>query len=384
MNMRVLHLRSSVGLYGAEQVILNLAGQLNAVGCANHIVCICNVQEPHLELVKEAERRCLSAFVIDCRRLIDFHTIKSLRELIRNRDIDVIHCHDYKASVFGLLAATGLKVKRVATNHLWTRSSLRLRIYQTIEGILYNCFDKVVAVSDVIENECRPFVFRKSKLTVIPNGIDLHPFALENRIEARRSTRARLGLKESDLVIGNIARLSVEKDQAVLLRAFRILTSLYKERSLKLLMAGDGPEKSNLKGLAKQLDIDNDCLFTGFRSDVPEILNCLDVYVQSSRREGLPMIILEAMASQVAIVSTKAGGVPTVIADGEHGRLVEIGDPDQLARVLDDVLSNPDERRALGQQARVLVEAQFSAHAMAARYLTVYAGITENRECSHG
>jgi glycosyltransferase involved in cell wall biosynthesis len=137
-------------------------------------------------------------------------------------------------------------------------------------------------------------------------------------------------------------------------------------------MAGDGPEESKLKKLAQELGIENQCVFAGFRKDVPQILNCLDVYVQSSRREGLPMIILEAMASSTAIVSTKAGAIPKVIADRKQGRLVEIGDADQLARVMNDVLGNAEERRELGRQARHVVEEQFSAHAMAEKYLSVY------------
>jgi glycosyltransferase involved in cell wall biosynthesis len=116
-------------------------------------------------------------------------------------------------------------------------------------------------------------------------------------------------------------------------------------------------------------------LFAGVRSDIPEILNCLDVYVQSSTREGLPMIVLEAMAASAAIVSTKAGGIPSVIADGQHGRLVEIGDADQLARAIGDLLRNPDERRKMGQRARQLVESRFSARAMAEKYLAVYRGV---------
>jgi glycosyltransferase involved in cell wall biosynthesis len=378
MNTKILHLRSSGGLYGAEQVILNLARELNALGCTNHILCFNNTTAPHLELMEEAKKIHLSASAVDCRGLFDVQTVKSIRNLTRMQEIGVIHCHDYKSCVYGLAAVQRQKAKLMATNHLWTRAHLKLRVYEAIEGLLYNYFDRVVAVSEDIEKECRPFIFSKEKLTCIPNGIDLHRFHLDSRAEERRSTRAQLGFKESDLVIGNIARLSIEKDQAVLLRAFKRLTELSKNKSFKLLIAGDGPEGDNLMKLAQELGIHNQCLFAGFRQDVPQLLNCLDVYVQSSRREGLPMIILEAMASSSAIVSTKAGGIPNVIADREQGRLVEIGDADQLARVLNDVLSNADERKSLGQQARHMVEVHFSAHAMAERYLDVYRGMTED------
>jgi glycosyltransferase involved in cell wall biosynthesis len=375
MKEKILHLRSSAGFYGAEQVILNLARELNALGCTNHVVCFNNSTNPHLELVERARNANLSALAVDCRGRFDRHTIASIREIIRSKDIDVLHCHDYKAQFFGLCAAAGLKVKKVTTNHLWTRASFVGRIYETLDGMLFNGFDKVVAVSELIEKECRPFLLRKDKLTCIPNGIDPRPFTLNNRDEARRATRAQLAVTETDLLIGNIARLSVEKDQAMLLRAFKILTGLSREKSHKLLLVGEGPEKQSLMKLAVDLGIDRQCLFAGVRTDIPQVLNCLDVYVQSSQREGLPMIVLEAMASQIAIVSTKAGGVPKVIAEGEQGRLVEVGDADQLARVLHDVLSNADERQRLGQQARRLVEAQFSARAMAEKYLSVYRGI---------
>lgn len=371
----ILHLRSSGGFYGAEQVILNLARELDTLGCTNHILCLNNTQNPHLELVDQAKKANLSAFAVDCRRRFDPQTVTSIREIIRTKNIDVIHCHDYKTRLFGLCAARGLKVKKVATNHLWPRASLKGRVYETIDGMLFNGFDKVVAVSELIEKECRPFLLRKDKLICIPNGIDLRLFTFDDREEARRATRAQLGFKETDLLIGNIARLSIEKDQAMLLRAFKMLTGLSREQSHKLLLVGDGPEEQRLTKLAQDLGIYKQCLFAGVRSDIPQVLNCLDVYVQSSRREGLPMIVLEAMASKIAIVSTKAGGVPKVIADGEQARLVEIGDAGQLAGVLNELLNNADERQKLGQQARHRVEEQFSAHAMAERYLPVYRGI---------
>jgi len=376
MNEHILHLRSSGGLYGAEQVILNLAWELNTMGCTNHLVCFNNIKNPHLELVEEARKANLSAFAVECRGLLDRHTVRNIRELIIGKNIDVIHCHDYKSCVFGLSAARRLKLKRVATNHLWTRSSVKLRVYEAIEALLYNGFDRVVAVSEAIEAECRPFILKKDKLTFIPNGINTRRFSLANREEERKSTRAQLGLKETDLVVGNIARLSIEKDQSLLLHAFKVLTGLSKERSHKLLIVGDGQEERHLLTLARELGIGDRCLFAGVRKDIPQILNCLDVYVQSSRREGLPIIILEAMASEVAIVSTKAGGIPKVIVDKEQGRLVEIGDVEQLAHVLDDVLKNPADRKRLGQRARDTVETHFSSRVMAERYLDLYRGTT--------
>ena len=220
MNEKILHLRSSTGLYGAEHVILNLARELNALGCNNHVACFHNVHRPHLELLEHARAANVSALTVDCRGAVDRQAVESIRRIIQREDVDVIHCHDYKTRVFGYWAAKGLRVGRVATNHLWTRSTFRSRVYEGVDGLFYNGFHKVVAVSELIEHECRQFILNKHKLIYIPNGIDPTLFSIPDRDEARRATRAQLGLHEDDLVIGNFARLSAEKDQALLLRAF--------------------------------------------------------------------------------------------------------------------------------------------------------------------
>src|SRR5262249_16853806 len=135
MNEKILHLRSVGGLYGAEQVILNLARELNALGCTNHVVCFNNAQNPHLELVEQATKADLSAFAIDCRWIFDHRTINSIREIIRSKDIDIIHGHDYKTRFFGLCAANGLKLKKIATIHGWPGASLRGRVSETIDRV---------------------------------------------------------------------------------------------------------------------------------------------------------------------------------------------------------------------------------------------------------
>ena len=105
----ILHLRSSGGFYGAEQVILNLARELDILGCTDHILCLNNAQNPHLELVERAKKANLSAFAVDCRGRFDRQTVATIREIIKSKNVDVIHCHDYKTRLFGLCAVRGLR-----------------------------------------------------------------------------------------------------------------------------------------------------------------------------------------------------------------------------------------------------------------------------------
>ena len=153
--MKILHLRSSGGFYGAESVILNLSRSIRAYGIESHICCINNQKNPHTELVDRAKEQGLEAFSILCRGLFDRQTVKSIHDLIVQKNIDILHCHDYKADILGVLACRGLNIKRVATNHLWTHAGFKLRFYEFIDGLFLNKFHKVIAVSDKNADETR-------------------------------------------------------------------------------------------------------------------------------------------------------------------------------------------------------------------------------------
>ena len=175
--MKILHLRSSGGFYGAESVILNLSRSIRVYGIESHICCINNQKNPHTELVDRAKEQGLGAFSVVCRGLFDRQTVKSIHDLIVQKNIDILHCHDYKADILGVLACHGLNTKLIATNHLWTRADFKLRLYEFIDGLFLNKFHKVIAVSDKIADETRCFLWDKKKVEVIYNGIDIGSFS---------------------------------------------------------------------------------------------------------------------------------------------------------------------------------------------------------------
>jgi len=217
--MKILHLRSSGGFYGAESVILNLSRSIGEYGVESYICCINNQKNPHTELVDRAREQGLEAFTISCRSLFDRQTVQSIHDLIVQKNIDILHCHDYKADILGVLACRGLNIKRVATNHLWTHADLKLRCYEFIDGFFLNQFHKVIAVSDKIADETRLFLWNKKKAEVIYNGIDIGGFSKRQGTDLKK-LKVDLGFGENDFLIGNIARLSPEKDQTTLLYAF--------------------------------------------------------------------------------------------------------------------------------------------------------------------
>ncbi|MEW5894152.1 MAG: glycosyltransferase [Candidatus Omnitrophota bacterium] len=362
-NVKVLHVRSSGGRYGAENVILNLSRELEQAAFYNHIVCLNNAKNPHVELVNEARDAGVLATAVNCRGMFDLKAISRIRRILRDERIDVIHTHDYKAAVFGLIAAFGLKVRRVATNHGWTSVSWKLHAYQFIEGIFYNMFDQVVAVSDTVAKRISPFVFNRKKIVVIMNGIPPDPG--KNR---GAGDNGGSGAQRNIFTIGIVGRLSREKGHVYLLKALAKLMEKGKEKSgkgnVKLLIVGGGPLEEELKRFCgemklafsdcrdlNRLSLPDDCcsaIFTGAQQDMSAVYGALDVLVMPSLEEGLPMTLLEAMEAGVPVVATPVGEIPKIIRDGETGFLVKVGDVDGLARILQRI---SEERWASGEEA---------------------------------
>ena len=127
-------------------VVLNATRELDQMGCKNHIVCINNLNNPHSELIDEAARFGIEASSADSISLLDIECVKEIRQKLIDGTFDILHCHDYKASIYGLLASWGLQIKRVVTNHLWDKIDFKLWLYQRIEGLSYNWFDRIIAV----------------------------------------------------------------------------------------------------------------------------------------------------------------------------------------------------------------------------------------------
>ncbi|WP_344342662.1 glycosyltransferase, partial [Kitasatospora putterlickiae] len=167
---------------------------------------------------------------------------------------------------------------------------------------------------------------------------------------ARAAARAGLGLPDDAFVVGTVGNLTPKKDQATLLAAHAAL--LRSRPDARLLLVGAGPLDARLRARAAELGVADTVVFAGSRADVPELLPALDVFTLSSRQEGLPVALMEAMTSGLPAVVTRVGGMPEVLDDGEQGLLVPPGDPSALAGAFDRLAGDPDLRARMASAAR--------------------------------
>lgn len=367
--MKVMHLISSGGMYGAESVILNLSHALNAGPHQSVIASFANASNPNLQLHERAVAEGIESHLVPCRGQVDRAAIAKVRALAAQVGADVIHAHGYKADLYAYFAANG-KVPLVSTCHTWYDNDLAARVYGAVDRFVLRTYARVVAVSDEVRQRLLKAGVREEKIRLIRNGIDLSPFC-----GALPSLGRELGT--SGPIAGLIGRLAPEKGVDVFLRAVPLV--LTEVPGVRFVVVGDGPDRDKLVALIVELGIGGSVSMLGRRDDIPSVYASLDVMVSSSRLEGLPIAILEGMASGRALVATAVGAVPTVVADDRTGVLVGAEDERALASAIVGLLRDPARRERLGAAARRLMEDEFSAERMAEDYLRVYAEAIDTR-----
>ena len=220
------------------------------------------------------------------------------------------------------------------------------------------------------------FLWNKKKVEVIYNGLDIGSLLKRQGADLKK-IKVDLGFGENDFLIGNIGRLSQEKDQATLISAFAFLLKKGDEHAykLRLFFVGEGPDKNKLIALAEKLGVANKIIFMGTRNDMANLYSVMNVFVLSSCREGLPMVLLEAMAAQIPIIATDIDGVTTLIQNEKTGILVRPKNIEGLASAIMLLLQDQKKAEFLATQGRKLVEEKFSSAIMAKQYKQVYESV---------
>jgi glycosyltransferase involved in cell wall biosynthesis len=299
-------------------------------------------------------------------RKLDPSLVWRLRRQLRRGGYQVLHTHLFGAHLHGSLAALGLgDLRSVMTLHSVREDNQWQR---WAYGSLLPRADRVVACSAEVAAVMgsRYAASVDGRLRTIPNGIDAARFGVLSKARARSD----LELEGSSAVIVAIGRLSEPKGYPVLVKAMPLL--LARIPAAMLLIAGEGPLRPHLESLVASLGIGAHVRFLGLRRDVPRILAAGDVFALSSLWEGLPMVLLEAMAAGLPCVATRVGGVPEAIRDREEGLLVPPGDAEALAESLISCLEDRDLATRLTTRAKARVDRDFSARRMADEYASLY------------
>ena len=356
MKINILYVIWSLEVGGAERIVISLAKYINK-DKYNPIVCCLNHKGV---LAEELDEIGIKVLALDKKPGIDLSIIPKLIKIFKEHRIQIVHTHLWTSDFWGRIAAkfAGVPVI-VSTAHnvdFW-----KPKIFLFIDRFLTRFSDRIIAVSEEVKNfYIKTAKLPEEKIVTVYNGIELAKFdaTAVNRLEKIKE----FNFNTSDKIIGIIGRLVEQKGQAYFLEMMLILKQNYP--NIKSLVIGDGPLKENLIRKTKELHLEENVIFTGLRNDVADLLKAIDILVSSSTYEGLPMILLEAMAAAKPIVATRVGGNPEIIDEGKTGFLVPAKDPQALANRVSALLNNSEYAQRIGKSAQEKVHNLYSIEKM--------------------
>jgi glycosyltransferase involved in cell wall biosynthesis len=307
-----------------------------------------------------------------------------LLAMIKRLGVDLVHVHGRKAGFSGRLACCVTKtpvVYSIHGLHFQKHGRLLRALYCRIEQTLNQRTTKVINVSCSEHRACLDLgLLNPENSLVVCNGIDSKAF--DGMKVDLQQKKAALGLGPDDLVVGNIAKFDVQKGHDYLVAAMPLVVRQHP--TVKFLCIGDGELRPDIERRVVHLGLGRQAVFAGFRDDIPELLQAMDIVVLPSRWEGLPLVLLEAMASGKPIVATRVTGNVDVVVDGITGFLVPLGDVQALAGKIVQLLQHEALRVAFGRQGRERVERHFSLGRMVEQTRAVYTEVLAQRSSRVG
>ena len=364
MRRVAIQLTSTGGFYGAERTLVELASYLADQGWDSHVIAL--EGQGAGEVVRRA-RDCgvsATAYTEDS-RLGMGSLLAKLRATLERFPRAIVHSHGYKPDI--LLAA--LRVPRrlgcVATCHTWYSDTLKMKLIERLDKRVLRGFDHVVAVSDEIHTDLLKSGVSPAVVSRIDNGISVP----SSDPTARERIRSEFALAPEERLVVQIGRLAKSKRNDLLLEAVARLNGSV---PVRVLLVGEGEQRQLLAEKARALGIVDRVTFCGYRDDVHRILAAADLLALTSNKEGLPIVMLEAMAVGCPIVATAVGAVPTVLRQDESAWLVAAQDVERLTCALREALVDPATAKTRAEQARADFMARFSRDAMGQQYLDVY------------
>ena len=369
--MKVIEVINSFSPGGAEILVKEMAKLLKERGVQVEVwgIGINTDEKFEMEFIKELQGHHIGCFKFNKKPHKErLRTIVKIRKKIKEIRPDIIHVHGEAPMFYISVACTSLDIPLIQTIHSTVINEPFLQKYYFNRKL-----KKFIAVSAKIKKILiNKLKIRKNKISLIYNGIDIHKFR-------KRSVHK----KNEQIKLVNVGRLAKEKDQECLIKSLFILKNKYYKNQhfpFKLIIVGVGELEAYLKDLTIEYGLQKFVHFLGAKRDIPSILMNSDIFILSSKWEGFPLVILEAMASKLPIISTNVGSISEIIENGKEGILVPKESPEKLANAIHFLSKDYSLREKLSRNAYKKVKSKFSIQVCVQKHLELYEQILYARD----
>jgi len=368
-NKLIMHLISTNFYGGPEKQIIEHLKRLNHVHYQGILASFIEKDNPNKTL-EQANAIGLRNHGIPMSGPIDITALFNLIGLLDQEKADLLCTHGYKATIMGWWAGKRIGVPVVAFSRGYTAENLKVAFYEWFERRVLGRVNGIIFVSEGQRKRLEHLGISGQRSWVVHNAISVDWFRISENETVRKEIFRRLHIPEGTAMIVSAGRLSPEKGHRFLVEAVGMLWGII--NNTHFVFCGDGPCQKELERQSKELGISKICHFVGFRHDLKEIFQAMDLFVLPSLTEGLPNVVLEAFACAKPVVATNVGGVPEIVEDGINGILVQKESPDLLAEAIKQCLIDPGKRRSMGEAGYQKVRKEFTFESQTQKLEAIY------------
>lgn len=385
--IKVTHIITRMIMGGAQKIVLEL---LKRIDCSKFELSLISGVED--SLFSEAEKIGIRPILVpelvrEIKPFVDIKALLKISFILNNLNPDIVHCHTYKAGVIGCISSRLSGIKNIIFTphgHIFEKganipgvptNSITLYGLYWLTRIAQICASKITALSEAdMTSQVNLHLAPKHKYCIIYNGIDIDAFESPNQNEMQNFI-AKFGISNFYPIIGAIGRLTAEKGHKYLISAIADVKKEYP--NVLFLIVGKGELEYKLKNLVKKLYLEENIKFLGAVTDVPTVLNIVNIFVQPSLYESQGLAIIEAMASKKPVIATDVGGVKDVVKNGETGVLIPPGDALALSKAIVSLVKDKTKANQYSEAGYKRAREIFSINNMVKNYEKLYAGFND-------
>jgi glycosyltransferase involved in cell wall biosynthesis len=286
--------------------------------------------------------------------------------LVRTDCTQILQSHGYKSHVLCLALKLLTGLPWIAFVHGWTTENRKMHLYRWLDLALLRFADRDVVVAESLRGQLVSAGIDDRKIITIHNAIDMREYPSDLNSDIRE----RYGISNDDCLIGVIGRFSPEKGHTHFIEALRRLNS--ERPHVKALLVGSGQEEQGIRNQVAQSGLNGHVVFVAYQENVIQFIQAFDILALSSLSEGMPNVVLEAMACAKPVVATRVGGVPELVVDGLTGSLVDAANPEQLSSALKTFIDDRGRARACGEAGRTRILKEFNCKDRVHQIIALY------------
>ena len=370
MGLKVLHLIDSGGLYGAAKMLLALVAQQLNLGLEPLILSAGDPGIDEKPLETEARRLGLPVKPWRMNPGLDLPESRKIIGWAQEHGYQLMHSHGYKFNILIGLWPLCMRLPLVTTLHGYVHAPKysKMWVYEVLDRLILRRMQGIVVVNNSMKKSIGRAARDKGRVHLIPNGVDID--GIEGRATEEIDSNSSGFLATHSPVILGVGRLSREKAFERLIESFSLVRDRYPKAGL--LIVGEGKQRDELEALIKQRSLETSVLMPGFSDNVPALMTNANALVISSKTEGLPIVLLEAMTLKLAVIATAVGAIPEVLDHGDNGWVIRKPGVEDFSQALLYCLENDHQREEKVCNARHKVKGVYSSRAMALAYSTLY------------